>query len=164
MSDNAVLFLVFVVIFILYLWIKEWQSKPQYMTIPLFTPAEKNFMWVLDRALGGEYMVLGKVRIADVLRSQHGIDPKKAKRQFWQTSSKHLDFVIADKKTLDPVCVIELNDGSHERKDRKQRDIFVDEACRSAELPILWVKAERYYDEDKVRAVILNKIREGREC
>ena len=122
------------------------KGKLAYRKVALFTPAEKNFLRALDRAIGSRYRVFGKCRIADVVMPQKSLSKKKWNRHFWDISSKHFDYVIADKSTLEVLCVIELNDNSHERRDRIQRDKMIDEVCRSADLPLLWIKARQRYD------------------
>ena len=59
----------------------------------LFSPAERSFLGVLELALGDNYRVYGKVRIADVLKPSKG-SPKshwqkafKMKTVCWQTRS-----------------------------------------------------------------------------
>jgi len=39
----------------------------------LFTPAERSFLAVLEPALGNQFRVLGKVRVADVIRVKPGL-------------------------------------------------------------------------------------------
>lgn len=122
------------------------KGKLAYRKVELFTPAEKNFLRALDRAIGSRYRVFGKCRIADVVLPQKSLSKKKWNRHFWSVSSKHFDYVIADKTTLEVLCVIELNDSSHNKTDRAQRDVMIEEVCKSANLHLLWVKAQKRYD------------------
>lgn len=159
-----VLFLICVMLIVLALIASRLRQKIKYRTVPLFTPAEKRFLLALDVAARGKYRVFGKVRIADVLRPAKGLTKKQARRLFWQTSAKHFDFVVCDQRYLNPVCVVELNDSSHNRKDRRRRDDFVDEACKSAGLPILWVQIQKTYDVEKLREQLSDFIKGGRNA
>ena len=37
----------------------------------LFTPAERSFLGVLEEVIGKEYVILGKVRLADIIRPRN---------------------------------------------------------------------------------------------
>lgn len=117
-----------------------------YKKVDLFTYPEKRFFHALDNAVGHRYRVLGKCRIADIIMPQDGLSKKDWNRLFWNVSSKHFDFVIIEPDSLDVVAVVELNDSSHEKKDRVQRDKLVNAACGNAGLPLVWVKARNSYD------------------
>ena len=46
--------------------------------------------------------------------------------RFHKIMSKHVDFVIYDGDMMHLKVIIELDDSSHDREDRKERDEFVD--------------------------------------
>ena len=119
----------------------------------LFTPAEQHFLRTLDRALPEGYRLFGKVRIADVLQVST-TNQKRFWRYFVKISSKHIDYVIVDAQSMAPVAGIELDDSSHDRKDRRERDEFVNKACAAAQFPLIRVPARRQYATDEIRALI----------
>jgi len=53
---------------------------------------------------------------------------------------------------------IELDDSSHEREDRQERDIFVDNVLGKAGLPLLHVKAQTRYNLQQVSEAIAEAI------
>jgi hypothetical protein len=120
----------------------------------LFTAAERSFLGVLDQAVGEQYRIFGKVRVADVIRPAKGLDKGQAAALFNQIRAKHFDFVLCDPKTLDVKFVIELNDSSHHSQKRTARDSFLRGACNNAELPLLEVRAKRGYTLEEVRALL----------
>jgi hypothetical protein len=79
----------------------------------LFSPAERSFLGVLDQAVGNQYRVFGKVRIADVLSSRKNASQRTRIVARNKTVGKHFDFVICDASTLNLVCAVELDDRSH---------------------------------------------------
>jgi hypothetical protein len=124
---------------------------PYVKSAALFTPAERSFLGVLDQATGAGYRVFGKVRVADV------VDVKTSDRGRWQRafnriSSKHFDFVVCDGGDLSVVCVIELDDRSHQGARRQERDGFLSEVCRVAGIPLIQVPARRAYSTSELRA------------
>jgi len=69
------------------------------------------------------YMVFAKVRLLDLVEPVKGTD--NYQMYFNKVCSKHVDFVLVD-QTLVARLVIELDDSSHDREDRRERDCFVD--------------------------------------
>ena len=117
---------------------------PYYSREFLLSRGEMAFYRVLVRALPPGLVVCPKVRLADLINC-----PGDAWRQGFggRISGKHVDFVLADAATLGIRLVIELDDRSHARSDRRDRDTFVDRALEAADIPILRVPAAAKYDE-----------------
>ena len=119
-----------------------------------FTAAEARFLRVLDDALGEEYRVFAKLRLADLLdvRGERGAAWLRA---FNQISAKHVDFVVCRRETLEMVVAVELDDRSHQAPDRQRRDAFVDRVFATAELPLVRIPVRRAYLPDEIRAMVL---------
>lgn len=73
-------------------------------------------------------VICPKVRLLDILEPRKG--EKDYKSLFWKIQAKHVDFLVCD-QDLHIKGVVELDDSSHDRKDRKDRDSFVDEILQS---------------------------------
>ena len=126
---------------------------------PLFSPAERSFLGVLMQAVPDETIVMGKVRVADVITPIKGLDRSKWQIAFNKISAKHFDFVVCDRSTLKVISVVELNDKSHKQKKRADRDAFLREACASAGLRLLEFEAKARYSVVEVR----NQFADGSE-
>lgn len=134
------------VVVVMGLVIGWWLSPPRYQAqARLFTEAEWRFWEVLNQAVGGRYLVVGKVRIADVIMPRSTVRRQAWWRAFRQISSKHLDFVLLDPRTGAIRGALELDDASHRRTDRRTRDRFVDRALAQAGVPLMRVVAARRY-------------------
>lgn len=118
----------------------------------LLTPAEMDFYQVLLRTIGGKYVVTMKTRMADLLV----IAAKGSERQsaLGRVSQKHADFVLLKPNTLEPVLVIELDDASHQRERRQERDALVDQIYARAGLSILHIPVAGSYDASALAAQI----------
>ena len=81
-------------------------------------------------------------------------------RQKYQNyiNAKHIDFVLCDPDTVRQLLAIELDDSSHQRSDRRSRDIFVDDALRAAGLPLLRVPARQSYNPAELQTRIQQSI------
>tara|TARA_R110002051_G_scaffold325827_1_gene431767 strand:- start:3061 stop:3609 length:549 start_codon:yes stop_codon:yes gene_type:complete len=112
----------------------------------LFTKTEWAFFNILHGAVGERYLVMGKPRIADVLFVRKGQTRSDWARAFSQISSKHIDYVIVEPQKGRIVAAIELDDPSHQRKDRQERDVFVNRAFMEAGIPLLRYPTAKEYD------------------
>lgn len=119
---------------------------------PLFSPAERSFLGVLDQVLGAEHRVFGKVRVADLVSVATGLDRAGWQRAFNRINAKHFDYVICRSDDLSVVAVIELDDRSHQSADRIDRDRFIDELCSAIRLPLLRIRAQKAYSAPQLRA------------
>jgi hypothetical protein len=129
-------------------------ASPYALHVSPFTPAETEFLRVLDRAVGERYRIFGKIRVADVISLRKDLDPRSYHIAFSRISAKHFDFVLCSRWDFSIVGVIELNDSSHLRHKRVQRDAFLVDICNAIGLPILIVRARRQYSAFKLRSVI----------
>jgi len=117
----------------------------------LFTKAEINFLKTLEKIVTNPNVaIFGKVRMADIITPQKTTNSKGWWQLFAKITSKHVDYVLCDRDDYSVICVIELNDKSHNTTKAKQRDAFVRKAYQSAGIELLEIKASRYYDVNKV--------------
>jgi hypothetical protein len=124
------------------------KPKPDvYLTLvdSLLTPAELKFYQTLKMAVDNPRLICCKVRLADLLNVT-SLDPAERQKLFRRIAAKHVDFVLVDPNDLRPLAVIELDDSSHDRSDRRERDAFVDRLFATVQFPIIRVKAAARYD------------------
>lgn len=123
----------------------------------LLSRGECVFYLALRRAVPAHLMICPKVRMIDVINCSND-----ARKQGYagRISQKHVDFVLADVETTAIAMVIELDDRSHRRSDRQQRDQFVDRAYAAAGVPILHVPAAAAYDVRALRQQIAAMVKD----
>lgn len=120
----------------------------------LFTPGECSFLGVLNQVIGESAVIFGKVRIADVITPQKSKNRSKWQKAFNKINSKHFDYILCDKTNFSVICVIELNDKSHNSSKCQLRDKFVEKACSSASLPLVTVDAKSAYEIVAVKELL----------
>jgi hypothetical protein len=69
-------------------------------------------------------------------------------------AQKHFDFLVCDSVTMKPLFAVELDDASHKRNNRQERDEFVESVCKVAGLPLLRFPVQREYNPREVAAEI----------
>lgn len=114
----------------------------------LFSAAEQKFLAHLEQAVGSQFRVFGKVRIADVAHVKPGLSRSMHQAALNRIASKHFDFVVCRPHDLAVVCAVELNDRTHGSKRAKQRDAFVAEVCQTIGLPLWTVAAAAHYSPE----------------
>ncbi len=111
---------------------RERNELPYRLRDNFLSPAELAFYRVLEQAAGQSYSINNKVRLWDVLYVPRSEESRKFENKI---SSKHIDFLLCDPTTMQPLLAIELDDASHNRKDRQDRDAFVDQASQPPACP-----------------------------
>jgi hypothetical protein len=128
---------------------------PYQLGKPLFSPAERLFLSVLDQAVGPEHRVFAKVRVADVAAVKPGLGNSARQGALNRIAAKHFDFVVCRSGDLSVICAIELNDKSHATRKAQSRDEMLANVCRAIGLPLLTVPAKAAYSPQDVRAQFL---------
>ena len=134
------------------------ESKPSYAHLhyqrkrELLSAAERSFFGVLEQAVGSNYCIFGKVSLSDVIGPAKEMDRGESQTAQNKIQAKHVDFVLCDPKDFSLVCAIELDDKSHRRKNRRERDEFVDWAFESAGLKLLHFPCRSSYNVAEIRA------------
>ena len=108
------------------------------------TPSEHKLCDALTEAVGDRYYVFPQVHLASLV-------DEKIVGQSWLGAFRHIDeksvdFVLCDRKDCAPKLAIELDDPSHLRPDRQERDREVERVLKSAGLPLLRLKGRGLTD------------------
>jgi len=122
----------------------------------LFSPDDRVFHHALKAAMGGDYEIFGKIRVADVVLTKK----TKTRQAFDPLAGRHFDFVLCDKKNLAVMCGILLHDKTNPARQTEQDDPLK-RICESVSLPLVvfHVKADYALDEirDKLRQAMIQE-------
>lgn len=77
---------------------------------------------------------------------------------FNKISSKTIDFVLVDKNNCRIKLCIELDDYTHKRKNRQERDKFINELFKSLEINLIRFNASNYYNKEALKKRIQESI------
>jgi len=106
------------------------------------SPAEISFFHVLKGVLDSRHHLVTKVRLFDIFFVWK---PRFNQAAINRIDRKHVDFLICDARTMQPLLGIELDDASHNAQDRVERDVYVEQVFHEAGLPLLRIPAARGY-------------------
>ncbi len=118
----------------------------------IMTQRESEFFKQLNEMLGSKWYIIPQVHLSALLNH-------KVKGQNWNAAFKHIngksvDYVLLSKETMKPVCAIELDDSTHDRADRTERDMEVERIFASAKIPLARLRKP----EEMSRQEIVNAI------
>jgi len=121
------------------------------------TPTEMEFWKVLRELIPEQFCLFAKVRIADVVEVNARRYTKGYNIKFSRISQKHLDFVICLARNSGVIGAVELDDSSHQRQDRMERDRFVDGCLLQAGVPLLHIGVSAQYDKTYIGELLRKK-------
>lgn len=117
----------------------------------LLSAGELRFFISLQEAVGEWWGISIKTRLADIIRCPEKLWHSSHGRKL---SQKHVDFVLYDRNTAATVAAIELDDRSHDKAHRRERDAFVNAALNSAGVLLLRVQVSAEYRPTAIRRYI----------
>ncbi len=114
------------------------EPMPYELVNSIFTKSEKTaFNIIKTFCEENNFLLFAKVRLADIAK----IEKNNKNFTYWfnKIRSKHVDYLICSIENCKPILAIELDDYTHNQKNRKERDIFVNEIYTKINLPILHI-------------------------
>lgn len=138
------------------LWVRHLQRKrwPYQSKSSILTPAELAFFQALNHYVAGRAVICPKVGMKDFVEVDRRLVGKNYMKYFGKISQKHVDFLLCDAKSYEPICAIELNDSSHQQQSVKERDYFVSKVYQAADLPLVTITAKRRYAHEELREAL----------
>lgn len=123
----------------------------------LISRAEHEFFDILIEILGNQYYVFPQIHLIDILDNK--IVGQNWKGAFSHINQKSVDFVICNKAYIKPLLAIELDDKSHNREDRKDRDSSVEQILKDAGMPLLRFGNNGNFDKEEIKRTILKNLK-----
>jgi len=124
---------------------------PYHLVDEFISPAELNFFFNLKSVVGDSVQIFSKVKLSDLFYAKTG-DYGKYRSYTNRIDRKHIDFLLCNPITLKPILGIELDDKSHQRADRQERDDFVNNVFAVAKLPLVHISVQRGYSQSELKS------------
>lgn len=123
------------IIAIAFAWIEKKLKKNKPVTYgskATMTPVERKLYYSIREALKDEkIIVLAQVNMTSFLKWE-----RRDQRAFNQICRKSVDFLVCD-RDASPLAAIELQDKTHEQKNRKRSDEVKAEVLKTAHVPLV---------------------------
>lgn len=104
--------------------------------------------------------VFTKVNLADIF---YVTDKEELWTHHNKISRKHVDFLLCNQQTIRPLVAIELDDSSHKRVEREERDRFLEEVYSAAGLPLVHIKVQSFYRANELRGLLESHLHPSRD-
>ncbi|MEM0910387.1 MAG: DUF2726 domain-containing protein [Pseudomonadota bacterium] len=124
----------------------------------LFSAAERQFLQLIEAAIGDEFRVLCRVRLVDLVSLKTNTNKKIANSALLRAEGKKVDFVLCDRKDLCPVLAIDLVYGQGKESHKVQRDFFVTSSLDAASIPHARIQVKAGYTLQQMRECIETKL------
>lgn len=118
----------------------------------IMTERENKFFKQLNEILDNKWFVIPQVHLSALLN--HKVKGQNWKAAFRHINGKSVDYVLLSKETMKPICAIELDDSTHNYKNRVERDAEVERIFAEAKLPLARFKnPEKLSRQDIVNTI-----------
>lgn len=112
------------------------------------TRAEHECYDALVEAVGQEYRIFAQVHLPTLVDNK--VVGQNWRGAFRHISEKSVDFVLCDKAYISPKLAIELDDKTHERPERQERDREVERILRDAGVPLLRLENRGHFNPSEL--------------
>ena len=137
--------LVAVIVFVVIKLVFGKKSPAYFLKDSLLTQTEINYYNVLNACFGEDYLILPQINLASVIDKQGG--------GYRSELFRNADFGIFD-KNFRPILLIEINDNTHLRRDRIERDKKVNLICKKAHIQLVTFWTKDGFDRETVYRTI----------
>ncbi len=140
---------------------KETLEEINYKTIYkpkryIITLTELNFYNILlEIAKELDLILFSQVSLYNIIETKYN-----NQSAFNKIKSKTIDFVLVDKNNCRIKLCIELDDYTHNRYDRIERDKFINKLFSDLEIDLIRFKASNYYNKEALKKRIQESIHE----
>ena len=124
----------------------------------IMTEREQEFYKKLKLVCGDSILIFPQIHLSSLFF--HNVKGQNFKLAFRFINRLSVDFVLVDSRNFKTLLAIELDDSTHNEKDRIKRDLIVNDIFEKANFPFLRVDSIKI-DNEKVKEMILESIKNG---
>lgn len=113
----------------------------------IMSSPERLFFESCRSALGPNYDIYPQVNLDKIFKINYFGDYRRFLIYLRKINQKSVDFLVVNRNTQSPIFAIELDDATHEYKDRKERDNLINSLFDYQKLPLLRFDSGNYPSE-----------------
>ena len=135
--------------------IKKSQYK-YYAKSYVMTSRENECFKILNEIFSSKWFVVPQVHLSALL-------DYRVKGQNWNAAFRHIngksvDFVLIGKESYKVVCAIELDDSTHSKPDRIERDVEIERMFKEAGIPLARISKFESMTKSEIAKVVTDAI------
>ena len=124
----------------------------------LFSPVERSFQNLLEKAVEGEYKILNRIKLADLIEVKGNANEKARRSTLVKLNAKYLDFVLCSADDLRVIAVLDLVNNSNKDGHKAAPDWFVSGALEAAGVPYLRIKIKAGYTSTDLQQALAQRL------
>jgi len=135
--------------------IKKSQYK-YYAKSYVMTSRENECFKILNEIFSSKWFVVPQVHLSALL-------DYRVKGQNWNAAFRHIngksvDFVLIGKESYRVICAIELDDSTHNKPERKERDVEIERMFEEARIPLARIAKFESMTKPEIAKVVTDAI------
>lgn len=136
------------------------KSQYKYYAKPyVMTSRENECFKILNEIFSSKWFVVPQVHLSALL-------DYRVKGQNWNAAFRHIngksvDFVLIGKESYKVICVIELDDSTHSRPHRIERDVEIERMFKEARIPLARISKFESMTKPEIAKVVTDAINEN---
>lgn len=111
----------------------------------LFTQVERSFQQLLEKAVGQDYKIVNRVKLADMLELRANTDVKTKRSALIKLNAKYIDYVLVNAEDLSIVAAIDLVNNTSAEGHKAVPDWFVGGSLEASGIPYVRMKIKAGY-------------------
>lgn len=111
---------------------------------------EAEFYRHLVMAVGGKFLVFPQLPVSLIVQPDASMPAGARQAAMNKIDRKRVDFALVDAATMRVAMAVEVNDASHRRPSRQERDEFVSQSLAQAGVRLVTIRASRTYSADEL--------------
>lgn len=116
----------------------------------VLTANEAEFYRHLVMAVGGKFLVFPQLPVSLIVQPDASMPAGARQAAMNKIDRKRVDFALVDAATMRVAMAVEVNDASHRRPSRQERDEFVSRSLAQAGVRLVTIRASRTYSADEL--------------
>lgn len=124
----------------------------------LFSPVERSFLGLLEKAVQSEYRIVNRVKLADILEVRDTVSDKNRRSTALKLNAKYLDYVLCEPETMKVIAVLDLVNIHSKDGHKAVPDWFVSGALEAAGVPYLRIGIKAGYTVSDLQATLAAKL------
>lgn len=124
----------------------------------LFTQVERSYLSLLEKAVGPQYKIVNRVKMADLIELRQNTDIKTKRSALMKLNAKYIDYVLVDVDSMAIVAAIDLVNNTTVEGHKAIPDWFVSGSLEASGIPYIRMKVKSGYTVAEIQQGLAAKL------
>ena len=122
----------------------------------IMTSRENECFKILNEIFSSKWFVVPQVHLSALL--DYRVKGQNWNAAFRNINGKSVDFVLIGKESYKVICAIELDDSTHSKPDRMERDVEIERMFKEARIPLARISKFESMTKPEIAKVVTDAI------